>query len=555
MNKIFSDLPAIDFYAAIILISIIVFNAIIQQKLRLLIILQRSKTISLVKKFNNRKKFIIIIFFVMNCNFAQDIQISNKGYASFSPEISSNSSGNIIIVWTDYRNSNENNGIDSGSAIYGQFLDSDGDLIGGNFRVSEASLGGGNRIPSVSMNSEGNFVVAWHKSNDIWKDTDIYGRRFRNDGSPIGSSFQINDDNSHKSQLDAKVIMREDESFIVTWLDRRDDSLFSYAQIYSSSGDRIGNNFRVNKNNEEGIANIGLFTNGSFFLSWNRYLQIYDNSSIAASDIIDIGVEGTCFAKGRDTILVIWNLVPNYKIWGRFFDIGSNTTGDVFRIDNNDPIDNPKSSCDVSFSKNGSFIVVWDDHRNDLPGVVGDGDIYGQRFDAQNDPIGYNFKINHEKEELSQRNPVVNFLDTNFITVWLENKDNGGCGSLVALSDNRFILAALTNFDDPIPGQVFGWQTKEDTCDNTTSETLLFQNYPNPFNLTTSIRFQLPKTTFVKLTIYDLLGQEKNILINNKVNAGMHEKIWNATGYSSGVYIAKFITENYTKSIKVILAK
>lgn len=83
----------------------------------------------------------------------------------------------------------------------------------------------------------------------------------------------------------------------------------------------------------------------------------------------------------------------------------------------------------------------------------------------------------------------------------------------------------------------------------------LFQNYPNPFNLTTSIRFQLPKTSFVKLTIYNLLGQEKNILINDKVDAGMHEKIWNASGYSSGVYIVKFITENYTKSIKIILVK
>ena len=65
----------------------------------------------------------------------------------------------------------------------------------------------------------------------------------------------------------------------------------------------------------------------------------------------------------------------------------------------------------------------------------------------------------------------------------------------------------------------------------------LFQNFPNPFNPTTTIGFQLPQDGKVKLNIFNLLGQEVAILIEDDLTAGYHEKIWNAEDNASGVYI------------------
>ncbi|MBA4313131.1 MAG: hypothetical protein C0417_10935 [Chlorobiaceae bacterium] len=72
----------------------------------------------------------------------------------------------------------------------------------------------------------------------------------------------------------------------------------------------------------------------------------------------------------------------------------------------------------------------------------------------------------------------------------------------------------------------------------------LYQNYPNPFNPTTTIGFQLPQDGRVKLNIFNLLGQEITTLIEDDLPAGYHEKVWNAEGNASGVYIYQLSITN-----------
>ncbi|HEY5122662.1 MAG TPA: T9SS type A sorting domain-containing protein [Ignavibacteria bacterium] len=83
----------------------------------------------------------------------------------------------------------------------------------------------------------------------------------------------------------------------------------------------------------------------------------------------------------------------------------------------------------------------------------------------------------------------------------------------------------------------------------------LHQNYPNPFNPTTKIKFDLPKNGFVKLVIYDLLGKEIEILVNEKQSPGTYEVTFNASEYPSGVYFYRLTTENYSETKKMILIK
>lgn len=83
----------------------------------------------------------------------------------------------------------------------------------------------------------------------------------------------------------------------------------------------------------------------------------------------------------------------------------------------------------------------------------------------------------------------------------------------------------------------------------------LNQNYPNPFNPETSIRFDIPKQSFVNISVYDILGRKVENLVNEQLKAGEYIVKWDAAKYSSGIYFYSIATDGYQSTKKMILAK
>lgn len=83
----------------------------------------------------------------------------------------------------------------------------------------------------------------------------------------------------------------------------------------------------------------------------------------------------------------------------------------------------------------------------------------------------------------------------------------------------------------------------------------LFQNYPNPFNPNTTIWFTLPDSRFTSLKIYNLVGQEVAMLINETLKPGRHEVTWDASGLPSGVYFYRLVSGNCTAARTSVLLK
>jgi len=79
-------------------------------------------------------------------------------------------------------------------------------------------------------------------------------------------------------------------------------------------------------------------------------------------------------------------------------------------------------------------------------------------------------------------------------------------------------------------------------------------NYPNPFNPQTVIRFNLPSESFVTLKVYDVLGREVSTLLNKQINAGGYSVLFNASGYSTGIYFYSITAfgKTITKSMTVM---
>jgi hypothetical protein len=89
---------------------------------------------------------------------------------------------------------------------------------------------------------------------------------------------------------------------------------------------------------------------------------------------------------------------------------------------------------------------------------------------------------------------------------------------------------------------------------------LLYQNYPNPFNPSTKIKFDVTEDgkgqkADVKLVIYDILGKEITILVNQQLQPGTYEVEWDGSNYPSGVYLYKLTTADFTETKRMVLIK
>jgi photosystem II stability/assembly factor-like uncharacterized protein len=83
----------------------------------------------------------------------------------------------------------------------------------------------------------------------------------------------------------------------------------------------------------------------------------------------------------------------------------------------------------------------------------------------------------------------------------------------------------------------------------------LSQNYPNPFNPATKINFSIPKSGLVQIIIYDLMGREVKVLVNEFKTTGEYSVDFNGSRLSSGVYFYKLITDDFVETKKMMLVK
>ncbi|GBD89133.1 doubled CXXCH motif [bacterium BMS3Abin03] len=83
----------------------------------------------------------------------------------------------------------------------------------------------------------------------------------------------------------------------------------------------------------------------------------------------------------------------------------------------------------------------------------------------------------------------------------------------------------------------------------------LSQNFPNPFNPATQINFSIPEASTVKIVVYDIVGREVEVLVNDYLDAGNYSTSWNAANYASGIYLYRMETNGFAQVKKMILMK
>lgn len=83
----------------------------------------------------------------------------------------------------------------------------------------------------------------------------------------------------------------------------------------------------------------------------------------------------------------------------------------------------------------------------------------------------------------------------------------------------------------------------------------LYQNHPNPFNPATKINFDLPRSAFVSIKLFDILGREVKNLVNSNIDAGKYTIDLNASELAGGVYFYRIETSEFSDTKKLMLIK
>ena len=119
-----------------------------------------------------------------------------------------------------------------------------------------------------------------------------------------------------------------------------------------------------------------------------------------------------------------------------------------------------------------------------------------------------------------------------------------------------FITMDCTAFHQGILVEILEFTDLSSSADSKSPEIFhLKQNYPNPFNPTTIISFEIPKESYVDITIYNLAGEKIKTLINHKMKTGYHSITWNATDMPTGIYLYRINAGNFLDIKKCILMK
>jgi hypothetical protein len=106
------------------------------------------------------------------------------------------------------------------------------------------------------------------------------------------------------------------------------------------------------------------------------------------------------------------------------------------------------------------------------------------------------------------------------------------------------------------------WETfnaNQDTIDeeptNIPIAAQLHQNYPNPFNPRTNIEFSIPKSEFVTLKVYNILGEEVAVLVSERLAAGRYKYEWDASRLASGIYLYQLEAAGFVETKKMVLVR
>jgi len=211
-----------------------------------------------------------------NLGEAQDdpfIVNTSSGTPRRDPSVAMDADGDFVMAWDDYYSND----------IYARRYNSLGEAQDeSEFIVSPPGEFDSNRAPSVAMDADGDFVVAWEGTRTLATELILLARRYSADGTPRADEFRVTTTTS--GQFEPSVALDADGDFVIAWENYYQEIFDVTAQRYSADGTPQGGEFLVNTDtaDNKSAPSIALDADGDFVIAWDSYLQDGDVLGIYA---------------------------------------------------------------------------------------------------------------------------------------------------------------------------------------------------------------------------------------------------------------------------------
>ena len=357
--------------------------------------------------------------------------------------VAMDNTGNFVVVW-------QSNGQDGSSdGIYARRYNAGGTALGDEFRVNQFTTGS-QQTPTVAMDNDGDFVVAWNSAAQDGAVGEIWARRYTNAGAPLGDEFHVNQ-NTTGQQLTPAAAMDGAGNFVITWVTPTADLYDIYARRYNASGTALSNEFVVNVTFTGSQLNpaVAMDTDGDFVVAWQGpgttaqpdsavavFFRRFDQAGMPVTDEIKANQFTTgdqrVPAVGIDSVgnfVVAWESGVQdgafYGIYARRFSAAGAPLADEFRA-NTTTADQQRAPA-VAVDDSGDFTIAWASRFQDGSNYG----IYAQCYSAAGAPVGTEFRVNTFTTG-TQFNAAIAFdSDADFIVTWqsdTQEPPTGGVG-------------------------------------------------------------------------------------------------------------------------------
>jgi hypothetical protein len=300
------------------------------------------------------------------------------------PSVAMDANGSFVIAWQ----SEGSVGLDADSfSIQAQLYNKAGNPVGEQFQVNDYAVGS-QSAPSVAMDAGGDFVVAWQSTTSTGTDSSgssIQARRFDRHGQG-SSQFQINTSTVGEQQYPS-VSMDADGVFVVVW--QSDDSVNKnvYGRVYNSSGTAQGVDFQINSysTGSQLFPDVAMDSSGDYVVVWSS-----NGTSPGDTDTSRLSIQGQRYRK---------NIAE-----GDQFQVNTYTMNNQIY---------PAVGVDVE----GDFIVVWQSYGSDDKDNSGFS-IQGQRYKKDGEVQGDQFEVNTYTSSNQFNAAIAVDNDANFVVTW-----------------------------------------------------------------------------------------------------------------------------------------
>lgn len=304
--------------------------------------------------------------------------------------------------------------------------------------------------PCITPLKDGGFVVAWHsygQDESLWG---IYAQRYAADGEPLGVEFRVTPEALNGQEVlgsrgfDSSITALNDGGFVVAWKssNQTDNAYGIYGQRFDAAGAKAGATFLVNDYPTDYFGHKSLvgFNDGGFIVTWNAPNQGGGDQDVYgqryAADGTPIGTEfrinnntddgynqyrPSMIALNDGGYVVTWSSVAQQdssydsEIYGQRYTANNTPVGAEFHV--NTTTNGRQYDSSIATLNNGGFVVVWTSDAQQ-GNSYGDTDIYGQCYAVDGTPLGAEFRVNDHAAGEQSYSSVAALQDGSFVVTW-----------------------------------------------------------------------------------------------------------------------------------------